>query len=135
MNPYPKWWSDIVYFKPHEFNSGKEKHSGAHGMNEEFVRKLDSLRSLYRKPMIVTSGYRSMERHKAIYKELGKEPPMGSMHLYGRAADILVAGKDALHLIGLAYDMGFSVGVSQNGDWGERFIHLDNRENQTMWSY
>lgn len=129
MNPYPKWWSDIVYFQPQEFNSGNEKHSGAHGMDEEFVRKLDSLRSLYRKPMIVTSGYRSVAHNNRI----GGAPE--SMHLFGRAADILVAGKDALMLIAIATEMGFSVGVSQKGDWDKRFIHLDNRVNQTIWSY
>lgn len=120
----PNWWQDITSFEPHEF--GAEGHK----MDEAFMRRLQSLRNLYRKPMIITSGYRSVEHNKAI----GGAPT--SMHLQGKAADILVAGKDAYELIGLAYAVGFKgVGVSQRGAHGSRFIHLDTRDEPTVWSY
>ena len=60
--------------------------------------KLNFVRALYAKPMIVTSGYRSKEDHFRIYKEIndkrledGKKEltiPWGSNHLIGSAADI-----------------------------------------------
>jgi len=124
-----KFWNDLPNFKPHEFGPQGDK------MNEQFMRKLQMLRNLYRKPMVITSGYRDAEHHKAIYKKIGKEPPMGSMHLQGRAADIAVSGKDAYKLIALAMVVGFKgIGVSQKKG-NKRFIHLDDREEETIWSY
>ena len=66
-------------------------------LNELLVR-INKIRVLWAKPMIVTSGYRSMSKHLEIYskinadrKKLGLEPskvPMGSLHLSGEAVDI-----------------------------------------------
>ena len=61
------------------------------------LERLNLIRNLWNKPMIVTSGFRSMLDHIRIYKEIaakkGKpfkmsDVPMGSRHLYGMAADI-----------------------------------------------
>lgn len=59
---------------------------------------LNTIRSLWKNPMVVTSGYRTMEDHLRIYNEKnekrksqGLDPvhvPMDSLHLYGAAADI-----------------------------------------------
>lgn len=70
-----------------------------HQMNLiQLLYRLNLVRQLYARPMIVTSGYRSKEDHFRIYSEInrereseGLEPlriPMGSMHLRGAAADI-----------------------------------------------
>lgn len=50
---------------------------------------MNLIRSKYGKPMVVTSGYRSIEDHVRIYQDrkLGN-PPMGSLHLSGLAVDI-----------------------------------------------
>lgn len=59
--------------------------------------KMNKIRTLWGRPMIVTSGVRSMADHLRIYRELaekrGKEfdeskVPMGSMHLKASACDI-----------------------------------------------
>lgn len=52
-------------------------------------KKINSIRTLYGKPMIVSSGYRTIEQHKEIYRKYNKlNPPMGSRHLTGQAVDI-----------------------------------------------
>jgi uncharacterized protein YcbK (DUF882 family) len=56
------------------------------------------------------------------------------MHSQGRAVDVLVTGSDAYTLVKLALAHGFGgIGVQQTGDG--RFIHLDNREVPSIWSY
>ena len=59
---------------------------------EELLKKINIIRAAYGKPMIVTSGYRSMADHLRIYSQKGitdrSKIPMASNHLYGRACDI-----------------------------------------------
>jgi hypothetical protein len=54
--------------------------------------KLVKLEEDYVKSFVVTSGYRSMEKHLAIYAKKGvtdqKKIPMKSNHLFGNACDI-----------------------------------------------
>jgi hypothetical protein len=51
--------------------------------------RLNMIRRFWQKPMNVSSGYRTKEDHFRIYKNLGRDnPPMGSQHLIGAAADI-----------------------------------------------
>lgn len=54
--------------------------------------KINKLRDAYGKPLRVTSGYRSKEKHLSIYKSKGitdqKKIPMQSRHLLGLAVDI-----------------------------------------------
>jgi uncharacterized protein YcbK (DUF882 family) len=56
------------------------------------LEKINQVRLLYGKPMIVTSGYRSMEDHLRIYAAKGitdkSKIPMQSKHLIGAACDI-----------------------------------------------
>lgn len=57
---------------------------------EELLKRVNKLRSAYGKPMTVSSGYRSMQHHKDIYRSKGvpdSKIPMKSNHLYGRACD------------------------------------------------
>jgi hypothetical protein len=64
--------------------------------------KLNKLRDAYGKPLQVTSGYRSMEHHLAIYAAKGitdpKKIPMKSNHLFGLAADLVPANDRIGHL-------------------------------------
>lgn len=53
--------------------------------------KVNKLRALYGKPLIVTSGLRTMAQHLAIYAQKGitdkTKIPMKSNHLFGSAVD------------------------------------------------
>jgi len=64
--------------------------------------KLNQFRSAYGKPLLVTSGYRSLEKHLAIYAAKGitdqSKIPMKSNHLYGLAADLVPIEDDIKHL-------------------------------------
>jgi hypothetical protein len=62
----------------------------AHQQNiEELVKKVNILLEQYKKNVVVTSGYRSMNKHKDIYRAKGiTNIPMGSKHLSGCAVDI-----------------------------------------------
>lgn len=58
----------------------------------------NSLRSHYKKPLTVSSGYRTLEDHKRIYEKINVKrindglqmisAPMGSQHLIGSALDL-----------------------------------------------
>jgi len=58
----------------------------------ELLNRINKIRTAYGKPMVVTSGLRTMEKHLAIYAAKGitdkSKIPMRSNHLYGRAVDI-----------------------------------------------
>jgi uncharacterized protein YcbK (DUF882 family) len=124
-------WRDYPNFAAHEFAC---RHTGKNGMQAGFMERLQKLRTAYGKPMRVTSGYRDkthpIEAEKSVY----------GAHTDGRAADIAVAGEDALRLIRLALDLGFTgIGVQQRGI--SRFIHLDDLPagsrlpRPAIWSY
>lgn len=123
-------WSDYPNFTQAEMRC---KHTGKCEMDPRFMQRLQQLRSVYGQPMTVTSGYRDPS-HPA---EAGKGTP--GAHTMGRAVDIAVRGADAVRLLQLALQMGFTgVGVAQKGT--NRFIHLDDVAPGTLprpmiWSY
>lgn len=99
-------------------------------MQPEFMARLQHLRSVYGKPMVITSGYRDPS-HPI---EAAKQSP--GEHSTGRAADVAVSGADAFRLVQLATNMGFTrIGVRQKGEG--RFIHLGNSPDfpPGIWSY
>jgi len=58
---------------------------------ENLHMRMNAIRSLYNKPMIVTSGYRTKEQHKSIYLKKGVNEvdiKYRSQHLIGNACDI-----------------------------------------------
>ncbi len=120
-------WSNYPNFTEDEFRC---KHTGKCEMRPEFMEKLQQLRTLYGKPMRVTSGYRDRTHPAEVNK------PTTGEHSTGCAADIAVEGHDALRLVRLALELGFPrIGVQQKG--GGRFIHLGTNPNfpSTIWSY
>lgn len=130
-----KMSSKWKYFSENEL---KCKGTGRCLMDKSFMDQLIELRETFNKPMIITSGYRSKEYNDKI------GGAKNSAHLYGRAVDIQVSGKDALELIKLSLKLNFTgIGVSQKGPINSRFIHIDNiGENDisgivrpTIWSY
>ena len=58
---------------------------------DELLKVINPLLALWPHPVLVTSGYRSMQDHLRIYRSKGvpdDKIPMGSSHLVGRAVDI-----------------------------------------------
>lgn len=60
---------------------------------ETLLHRINQVRILFAKPMLITSGVRTIEDHLRIYAEKGitdkSKVPMGSMHLIGAACDVL----------------------------------------------
>ncbi len=58
----------------------------------ELLKRVNVIRAAWGKPMVVTSGFRTMEHHLAIYAKKGitdvRKIPMKSLHLSGCAVDI-----------------------------------------------
>lgn len=111
------------------------KHCGAHILVPEFMDRLQALRTDFKKPMKITSGYRCSNYNSDI-SETGLTGP----HTTGRAVDIQVSGKDAYELMRLALVHGFrGIGVSQRGPQNTRFLHLDDVPDTIIrpmvWSY
>ena len=105
-------------------------------MDEGFMERLVTLRHKFNKPMVISSGYRSSSYNQVI------GGARNSPHLYGKAVDVLVSGKAAHKLIGLAIQHDFTgIGVSQRGLYESRFLHLDTMDNSDIhprpwvWSY
>ncbi len=96
------------------------------------MQELMELRLRYGKPMRITSGYRDkahpVEANKATTGE----------HTMGVCCDIAVEGVDAIRLLKLALELGFSrVGIQQKGNG--RFLHIGlggpGLPNPAIWSY
>jgi len=104
-------------------------------MQPAFIEVLQKIRQIYGRPMIISSGYRSIIHPKERHKSKAGE------HSLGLAADILCHGVDALALIHIAQDMLVKrIGVSQKGDLNSRYVHLGigNRFglfSEAIWSY
>lgn len=108
-------WADVKYFKPFEFDSPDARGSGEKNMNLEFVLKLDTMRDLIKRPLYITSGYRTSEYNKIVG---GVE---NSAHLKGLAVDIRVLDSNLRFLI-MYYAM--QLGVRRIED-AAAHIHLD----------
>jgi len=103
-------------------------------MNQEFMDKLIKVRSLLGAPMVLSSAYRCPEHNDEV-SHTGRHGP----HTTGRAVDVLCSGKVAFSILRIALEEGITgIGVSQKGDHGSRFLHLDDVEAKTrpwVWSY
>lgn len=122
-------WDDIKFFKKAEFDCS---HSGNNLMEHNFMMKLDMLRQMINRPLVISSGYRA-ETHPVEAKK-----KKAGMHTKGIACDILANHFHALEIIRIALELKFTgIGVNQKGDYSKRFIHLDTRETPSpiLWSY
>jgi uncharacterized protein YcbK (DUF882 family) len=100
------------------------QHTGTMNLSKEFLIALQELRDAYGKPMKITSGYRSPQ-HPIESK---KSSP--GYHSVG-AIDVAVSGEDAVKLLTLALNLGWTgIGINVPS-----FIHLDRREQPTIWKY
>lgn len=101
----------------------------------EFLERLQGMRDAFGRPMVISSGYRS-PAHNAAVSATGEDGP----HTTGRAVDVRISGPDAYLLLKLALMFGFTgIGISQKGEHGARFLHLDDIPDPAMrprvWSY
>jgi zinc D-Ala-D-Ala carboxypeptidase len=103
-------------------------------LDPSFMDRLQGLRSLLKKAMVITSGYRAPS-HPV---EAGKPHP--GTHSEGRAVDIRCGSGDAWKIVTAAGGLGFTgIGVSQSSQTA-RFVHLDDIDKTAwsrpaMWSY
>lgn len=122
--------SNWKYFTENEL---KCSHTGECKMDEDFMKVLDEIREECGFAFVITSGYRS-PKHPI---EAKKSRP--GAHASGKAVDILVHMEQAYKVVEVALRFGIKrIGVSQKGDVGARFIHLDMDETRAaprIWSY
>ena len=79
------------------------------------LERLQALRALWGKPVVITSGYRCPSHNHAV----GGVP--NSLHLKGRAADIAVERREQDAVAAMARQVGFDSVIT----YGARnFIHL-----------
>lgn len=120
-------WNDYPNFSEEEFDC---KETGENEMKPEFMERLQRLRDMVGHPLPISSGYRS-PRHSI---EARKEK--AGTHAQGIACDIACHSQLAHLVLEMSLTIGFTgIGVQQKGAKKNRFIHLDLRENPTVWSY
>jgi uncharacterized protein YcbK (DUF882 family) len=120
------------YFKLSEFDSPDRPGSGEL-MEHEVIQALDIARDIYGYPMVITSGFRTIEHNRSLI-ERGYAASPNSSHLLGWAVDIAVPNSQRRFLMVEALlDAGFHrIGL------GKTFIHVDLDPNKTpncIWTY
>lgn len=88
----------------------------------QLANRLQVIRDLLGKPIIITSGYRTPEHNKAV----GGEP--NSFHLKGMAADIVVPGMSAKEVQNFLKNWSGGLGSYAN------FTHVDIRPTKARWN-
>ena len=100
------------------------QHCGSMNLPKEFLIELQKLREAVDMPLTITSGYRCSE-HPI---EARKSTP--GQHNKG-AVDIAAQGSSAIHILKVALATGWTgIGINVPS-----FIHLDRREQPTIWKY
>lgn len=107
-------------FSLHEFECKDRSHLVK--IDEELIEKLQKLRDMLGKPIIVNSGYRTSEYNKRIGGALK------SQHMLGTAADIRVSKMAPSEVAKYAQQVGFrGIGIY------DTFVHVDTRPNTARW--
>ena len=123
------------YFSEEELRC---KGTGELKMMEEFMSKLIELRKKLGQPMVISSGYRTLEYNERIGGS------SKSAHILGKAVDVVCSGEKAYNIVKLGLEIGFTgIGIQQRGEHSKRFIHLDDVEPDKyegiprpwIWSY
>lgn len=125
-------WRKYPNFSKEEFDC---KHTGQNKMLPEFMDVLQQIRTTYGKPMVISSGFRSVKHPIEVNKNKPGE------HTYGAACDVRVSGTDVADLLVIAYGYGIRrFGIQQSGAMNSRFLHLGWGDKMpgfpaTTWSY
>jgi zinc D-Ala-D-Ala carboxypeptidase len=124
-------------FTPEEMASHKGK--GPLVIETEFMDRLQKLRLMYGRPMIINSAYRTPE-----YNDQVSGSGRTGAHTE-RAVDVRVYGTHAFELVAIAIGLGFTgIGFSQapKTPHAQRFVHLDDipakhphNPRPMIWSY
>lgn len=117
----------MKYFNYSEFDSPDLKGSG-NKMDAKLLMMLDRIRDIVGEPIIITSGFRTLEHNKAIG---GVD---GSSHTKGLAVDIAIRNsRMRFKLINAILQVGINrIGIADN------FIHIDidpNKDKDVIWTY
>lgn len=121
-------WSQFPNFSKEEFD---DREDGSNEMRFVFMDKIQMLRSILNRPVIVNSGYRSPQHSIEAAKKNGPGP-----HSTGLAADFKVGpGIEVYRFVQVALELEFTgIGVSQR-QGQPRFVHLDLVSREAIWSY
>lgn len=91
-------------------------------VDSQLLNKLQRLRDKLDKPIIINSGYRTPDYNRKV------GGAKNSLHLEGKAADIIVNGISPNRLSKQAEKIGFNgIGIY------ETFLHVDTRNKKTKW--
>lgn len=135
LDDYITNWTKQQYpnFTPDEMRC---KETGELNMSKQFMDKLQQLRDIYGRQIIITSGFRSVH-HSEERNKLNAGYRSAGYHTKGIAVDIACFSDVAYDIVEIALSLGFTgVGVSQREGRG-RFIHLDMRpkEDRRLYGY
>ena len=94
-------------------------------INDELVEVLQKIRDHFKKPVTITSAYRTVARNNAV------KGAKYSQHLYGNAADIKVEGIAPKTVSEYAEKL-----MPKNGGIGtySTFTHIDVRATKSRWN-
>jgi uncharacterized protein YcbK (DUF882 family) len=110
------------YFKQEEFEC--KCGCGTNNVDDELVQVLDYLRTVMRKPIVITSGLRCEAHNTAV------GGAQNSQHLSGKAADIKVIGLDPETVYTYLDNKYFDkYGIGLYKSW----VHLDVRPEKARW--
>jgi len=102
-------------------------------MDSDLLHRLDLLRELVSEPLRVNSSYRSVEYNEGVQKAANKNyVPYSSksQHLKGKAIDLHCNnGTLRAKIVKHALELDLTCGVAKT------FVHIDNRDNQVVFSY
>lgn len=101
-------------------------------INLKLAALLQDLRDHFGRPIVITSGYRTAAHNKNVKGE------PGSLHLYGDAADIYIAGVDLWEVARYAESLGVKgIGLYEPVNTPEKkssgWVHVDVRTKKSFW--
>ena len=114
-------WDKVKYFKKSEFKcqcGGKYCNGYPAEMSSKLIDILEKLRKYFGKPVTITSGLRCSKHNTAV------GGVSNSMHQYGKAADIYIAGVDRAKIKAKAYELGAAYSYYGTAGMGEA-VHIN----------
>lgn len=111
-------------FNSKEFNckDGTEVPNGLMHNVQELAENLQKVRNVIKKPIVISSGYRTNSHNKKV------GGAKQSYHLSGRAADIRIKGIKPIEIWEIMFGMMRAGEIKQGGlILYENFIHYDTR--------
>lgn len=114
-------WNKVKYFKKSEFKcqcGGKYCNGYPAEMSPKLINILEELRIYFGKPITITSGLRCKKHNAAV------GGVSNSMHQYGKAADIYIAGVNKAKIKSKAYEYGAKYCYYGTAGMGEA-VHIN----------